>query len=301
MDLVQIRYFLALTRSLNFTRAAEQCNVTQPALTRAIQRLEDELGGPLLLRERNLTQLTELGRAMLPLLERSYAASEEARAKAASLRRQDAAPLRVGLSTLVPTVVLVPVLKEIAARFASLELTLTQGASARLSEMLLHGELDVALLPETEIEIERLNRWPLFEDGLMVLAPPAHRFAALDAVPIAALDGEVMLVRMEEGCALRRALHRLSAEAAVEPRLRHRTSSEDSIAHLVGAGLGIALAPGRQLPMAGVIRRPLLAEPAAAARHRIMLAAVAGRPAAGAVDAFIKLARARDWAEGGAA
>ena len=71
MDLVQIRYFLALAETLNFTRAAERCNVTQPALTRSIQRLEDELGGPLLLRERNLTQLTELGRAMLPLLEQT--------------------------------------------------------------------------------------------------------------------------------------------------------------------------------------------------------------------------------------
>ena len=64
MELSQVRYFIALCRTLNFTRAAEQCNVTQPAFTRAIQRLEEELGGALLFRERNLTQLTELGRSL---------------------------------------------------------------------------------------------------------------------------------------------------------------------------------------------------------------------------------------------
>ena len=55
MDLTQIRYFLALAQTLNFTRAAEACHVIQPALTKSIQRLEEELGGPLLLRERALT------------------------------------------------------------------------------------------------------------------------------------------------------------------------------------------------------------------------------------------------------
>src|SRR3954471_2521224 len=130
VDLVQIRYFLSLTDTLNFTRAAEQCHVTQPALTRSIQRLEDELGGPLILRERNLTQLTELGRAMLPLLQRTYTAAEEARTRAASLRRQDASSLRLGLCSLVTAAVLVPVLSELAVRFAtSLELTLTHGTS----------------------------------------------------------------------------------------------------------------------------------------------------------------------------
>src|SRR5262249_55698195 len=64
MELHQVRYCVALCKNLNFTRAAEACNVTQPALTRAIQKLEDELGGPLFERERNLTQLTELGRLM---------------------------------------------------------------------------------------------------------------------------------------------------------------------------------------------------------------------------------------------
>ena len=70
MELHQVRYFVALARSMNFTRAAEHCNVTQPALTKAIQKLEYELGGPLVFRERQLSQLTDLGKLMLPMLVR---------------------------------------------------------------------------------------------------------------------------------------------------------------------------------------------------------------------------------------
>ena len=68
MEMHQARYFVALCETLNFTRAAEKCNVTQPSLTRAIKLLEDELGGPLFNRERNQTHLTELGRLMEPHL-----------------------------------------------------------------------------------------------------------------------------------------------------------------------------------------------------------------------------------------
>src|SRR5258706_12596763 len=94
MELHQVRYFLILAQTLNFTRAADACNVTQPALTRAIQRLEDELGGPLLFRERNLTQLTDLGRAALPLLEQASNAPPAAKEQAVAFRRRDAAPTR---------------------------------------------------------------------------------------------------------------------------------------------------------------------------------------------------------------
>ena len=66
MEMHQVRYYVALCETLNFTRAAEQCNVTQPALTRAIRSLEDKAGGPLIHRERGNTHLTELGRLMLP-------------------------------------------------------------------------------------------------------------------------------------------------------------------------------------------------------------------------------------------
>ena len=64
MDFSQVRYFLTLTETLNFTRAAEQCHVTQPSLTQSIRRLEDELGGDLIHRDGRNTRLTGLGRTL---------------------------------------------------------------------------------------------------------------------------------------------------------------------------------------------------------------------------------------------
>ena len=75
MEMHQIRYFLAVAEELNFTKAAERCNVSQPALSRAIQALEQELGGPLFRRERSHTHLSELGRMVQPHLPRSSTAA----------------------------------------------------------------------------------------------------------------------------------------------------------------------------------------------------------------------------------
>src|SRR6201995_4644868 len=72
VEMHQIRYFLAVSRTLNFTRAAEDCHVAQPSLTRAIKLLEAELGGDLFRRERNLTHLTDFRHRMLPLLQQCY-------------------------------------------------------------------------------------------------------------------------------------------------------------------------------------------------------------------------------------
>ena len=72
MEMHQIRYFLGVARTLNFTRAAEECHVSQPSLTRAIKLLEQELGGDLFRRERSLSHLTDLGQRMLPLMQQCY-------------------------------------------------------------------------------------------------------------------------------------------------------------------------------------------------------------------------------------
>src|SRR5262249_11546053 len=97
MEMHQIRYFLSVCDTLNFTRAAELCNVSQPALTRAIQKLEEELGGLLFRRERSLTHLTDLGRLMRPHLEQVFHQTETARSTAKSFLKLENAPLNLGV------------------------------------------------------------------------------------------------------------------------------------------------------------------------------------------------------------
>ena len=281
MELHQVRYFLALAQSLNFTRAAEACNVTQPALTKAIQRLEGELGGALLLRERSLTRLTALGEAMLPLLAATYQAAEAARLQAASFGRQEATPLRLGLTRSLSVDLLAPVLDELARSLSCLELSIVRAAADPLCERLLDGTLDVAVMRAPDRLPERLHRWILFDEGLVLLMPAGHSLADLDPVPTSALAGLALIGRDDE------------IDAMTGPGLerRHRADDEASVQALVGFGLGCAVAGARTAPATGLIARPLDLP-----THPIVLATVAGRPCGVATDGFVKLARARAWA-----
>src|SRR5881275_2820524 len=94
MEMHQVRYFLATVSELNFTKAAEKSNVTQPSLTRAIKQLEDELGGDLFRRERPQAQLTELGERMLPLLRQCYESALGARSLASTIKSGELGSLR---------------------------------------------------------------------------------------------------------------------------------------------------------------------------------------------------------------
>src|SRR5205814_8761498 len=96
MELYQIRYFLAVAETLNFTRASERSFVSQPALTKAIQRLEETIGGRLFDRTKNSVQLTILGTAMLPNFRQIYDAALQAREQARRLTRERKETVRVG-------------------------------------------------------------------------------------------------------------------------------------------------------------------------------------------------------------
>src|ERR687887_2614973 len=117
MEMHQVRYFLATVGELNFTKAAEKCNVTQPSLTRAIKQLEDELGGDLFRRERPQAQLTELGQRMLPLLRQCYEAAMGARSLAAAIKSGEVGALKLALSRTIDLQLVLPYLTELQRAF----------------------------------------------------------------------------------------------------------------------------------------------------------------------------------------
>jgi LysR family hydrogen peroxide-inducible transcriptional activator len=290
MDLTQIHYFLALARTLNFTRAAEACHVTQPALTKSIQRLEQELGGPLLLRERSLTHLTPLGQAMLPLLEQIHDAAERAKEHAAGMKRQTASPLRLGFGPDVPAAPFMPLFKELAARLPGFELSLADAGCAELCDAMLHGGLDAAVVTGGVALPERLHRWTLFTDQAALLIPPGHALAAASAVPLAALDGGAVVCRGAD-CRMAGLVAQAAREHEAFPAQRHWADTAGRAADMVRAGLGIAFSTEWAILPDGLDRRPVAGQ----AMHDVVLVAVAGRPTVRAADAFIKLARAREW------
>jgi DNA-binding transcriptional LysR family regulator len=98
MEMHQVLYFLATATELNFTKAAEKCNVSQPALTRAIKLLEGELGGDLFRRERPQAQLTELGERMHPLLKQCYESALGVRSLASAIKGGELGSLRLALT-----------------------------------------------------------------------------------------------------------------------------------------------------------------------------------------------------------
>ena len=145
MEMHQVRYFLAVARELNFTRAAERCNVAQPSLTRAIKQLEDELGGDLFRRERNLSHLTELGQRMLPMLQQCYDSAATAKSLAHSIKSGAIAQLSLAMSVTVDLMLFTTFLTELVRAFPGLELRFFRGTNAEIAECLKKGDAEVAI------------------------------------------------------------------------------------------------------------------------------------------------------------
>lgn len=139
MEMHQIKYFLAICETHNFTRAAERCNVSQPSLTRAIKLLEEELGGELLRRERNLTHLTDLGHIMRPHLEKVYAEANAAKQDALSFLKLEKAPLNLGVMCTIGPTRLIGLISGFQQSNPGIEMNIQDAPADRLLERLMAG------------------------------------------------------------------------------------------------------------------------------------------------------------------
>ncbi len=289
MEMHQLRYFLAVCETMNFTRAAERCHVAQPSLTRAIQKLEEELGGPLFRRERSRTHLTDLGRLMQPHIRAAYDATVAAQAEAESYRSMERAPIRLGVMSTIGPTRLVDFFARVRRDISSLDLDLREAAAKSLLESLMDGELDIALIGLPSYP-DRIDTIPLFNERYLIAFPRGHRFEQMSAVPIAELAGEPYLKRLH--CEFMDHFEALGGPSELDVSLRYSSEREDWVQAMVLAGMGSAIMP-EYLPAIPGIATRVLVEPEVS--RTVSLASVAGRRFSPAVAAFVNAARHFAW------
>lgn len=286
MELRDINQFLAAARTLNFTRAAEECGVSQPSLSRAIQRLEHALGGPLFARERGRTHLTALGRLVLPRLSELAERSAAIRSEATLHHRLQSADLRLGILCSIGPGVFANFLAAFRAAEPGIDISLFDARPDQLTERLRQGELDAALMPPPPAGTERLSAEPLYEERYMVACAPGHRFAARESLLMADMHGETYLSRIN--CEHREALGAALAAAGARLRVACLSEREDWIQGLVAAGMGVCFLPEYSAAQPGLLLRPVQDSPVA---RQIALVTVPGRRWSAPLTRFIEALR----------
>ena len=294
MEMQQVRYFLAVAQTLNFTRAAEQCNVSQPALTRAIKALEEELGGELVRREGRLSHLTGLGKQIAPMLKQCYESALNAKALAKSVRRGEIAILNLAISKAVDLGLLLPLFAEMYSAFRGIQFKFKRGSEDEIRRMLENGEAELAIGWLHREPSERMEAWPLFTDSVDVVVSADHDLGRqnLPKFDPELARGERFL--MHSGINASEEERKQLAAAGLNLAIAHEVDSTSDLEAMVAAKLGLGLTPSSSVQSENL--RHLKIDSLGV--HRTVVAvAMTGRQRSRPVAVLLNLLRGADWSE----
>jgi LysR family hydrogen peroxide-inducible transcriptional activator len=260
MEMHQLRYVVAVARAENFSRAAEQCHVSQPSLSQQILKLEEELGERLFDRMQRKVKLTPAGELFLPrairILEEVDAARREATDAKTSLR----GALTIGVLPTIAPYLLPRMLMGFVRAHPDVEVVVHEDTTARLLRLAHSYEIDFALASEP-IHDDRIELRELFVEELLLALPPKHPLATKRALRAEDLDRETLIV-MKEGHCLGDQVLRFCDRRDVHAAISFRSAQLETIQSLVRAGLGISLIPAMATQVKGPgapVYRPLQA------------------------------------------
>ena len=255
MEMNQIRYFLAVCEHRNFTHAASASNVSQPSLTAAIKKLEDELGGALFIRDRAGCRLTPLGKLVFPRLKRLQTEARQAKAEAVRHTRLDRVPISIGLGETIGLNKISEAVERFRARLPQAEIELIVAPHEDLLSGLREGDFDVVVTAaDVSPELYRID--PLYREAYQVVVANGHRLSRLDAVTLETLAETAMLDR--PNCEMRDTLHSNCAHSGFTLYAAYRSNRVDWLLGLARQGSGAVILPETAIPtQAGLVSRPI--------------------------------------------
>ncbi len=260
MTLTELKYIVAVARERHFGKAAEACYVSQPTLSVAIKKLEEELDVKLFERSANEVTVTHLGEAIVrqaqSVLEQAAAIKEIAK------RGKDplAGPLTLGIIYTIGPYLLPDLVRQMIAKTPQMPLMLQENFTVKLLEMLRTGEIDCAILAEPFPDAG-LAIAPLYDEPFMAVVPINHPLASQSSVTSEQLKAETMLLLGSGHCFRDHVLEvcpefaRFSANAE-GIRKSFEGSSLETIKHMVAAGMGVTLVPRLSVPKEALAPKP---------------------------------------------
>ncbi|OHV89568.1 LysR family transcriptional regulator [Mesorhizobium sp. ORS 3428] len=253
-----LKTFLAVARTRNATRAAQEVNLAQSSVSDQIQALEAELGTTLFTRSRQGLELTPAGETLKPYAEEMLSLADEARGAIDAAAGQTAGSVTIGALETIASARLGGWLADFQAVHPDIDIRLKIAGSGELLRRLGEGEIDVAFCfdrPGASEPDERFARRSVAAEPLALIAPPGENHTDVDLAELA----EKRFVATETGCVYRAMVDRAFAEAGFGgPRLAAEVGSIDAIAGLVAAGAGFGIVP--RLAVAAALDRGEVAE-----------------------------------------
>jgi len=263
MTLTELKYIVAVARERHFGRAAEACFVSQPTLSVAVKKLEDELDVKIFERGASEVSATPLGEQIVrqaqQVLEQAGAIKEIAKSGKDPVH----GPLRLGIIYTIGPYLLPELVRQAIERVPQMPLVLQENFTAKLLEMLRTGELDCAIMaepfPDTGLAVA-----PLYDEPFVAAVPASHPLAKRKQIAAEALKTETMLLLGTGHCFRDHVLEvcpeyaRFASEGAVGSdgiRKSFEGSSLETIKYMVASGMGVTVVPQLSLPQQGQPRQ----------------------------------------------
>lgn len=238
-DLRQIRAFVAVAETESFTRAAERLFLTQSAVSHSLRGLEDQLGAKLLERRGKKIFITQSGTVFLRRCRRVLAELESAAHELDSLKRWGQGRIRIGATHSLCQYLLPTALREFRERFPRCEILIEAGDTAQLIALLDAAKLDLVFGLETHVP-----PWcrfeEMFEDELVCVVSPQHRWAQGEIVPVDELAEESLLV-YGRNSETYRLVRRHFASSGIRPRAALNLGDMEAIKEMAKIGVGVGI------------------------------------------------------------
>jgi len=246
MDLRHIRYFQAVAEELSYSRAADRLRIAQPALSRAVQEIESQIGAPLLERNRRTVRLTPAGRVLLREAGILFERWEEAMRRVRRTAAGEEGELRLGYIGPPTQPFLGRLLHEYRRQYPRVSIHLEERTPERVWEMLAKGRLSAAFTrPVLMAKTSNLRTIVLRQERFGIVVPPGHPLAQRHrSVPWRALAGEPLIVlARREGVSSHDGILAACRRAGFSPRLAYTPSLIGTVLSYVEAGAGVGIVP----------------------------------------------------------